>query len=59
MAKWKEEDTKKYQRDKGDKPDSSKDIARAEHQARNDYQKDGGSLPNRDLSSKQDVPSKK
>jgi hypothetical protein len=49
---------KEFQSSKGDTPDSSKDFARAEHQARNDYQDTGGSLSNRDRSSKEDVPSR-
>lgn len=49
---------KDYQSSKGEKPDSSKDFARAEHQARNDYQDSGGNLDNRDRGSKSDTPSR-
>lgn len=55
---WKE--AKDFQASKGDTPDSSKDFARAEHQARNDYQDSGspwGKLSNRDRSSKSDSSS--
>jgi len=48
---------KDFQSSKGDKPDSSKSFARAEHQARNDYQDSGsswGNLSSRDRSSKSD-----
>lgn len=62
MGKWEHKDTQEYQKDSGQKPDSGKDGARAEHQARQDYQKAGepfGPLSDRDSSTKQDVPSKK
>jgi hypothetical protein len=52
---------KDFQSSKGDRPDSSKDFSRAEHQARNDYQDSGshwGSLSRRDRSSKSDSPSR-
>jgi len=49
------DDAKEFQREKGETPDSSKEFSRAEHQARNDYQDSGGSLPNRDRTSKSDT----
>jgi hypothetical protein len=49
---------KDFQRSKGEEPDSSKQFSAAEHQARNDAQKSGENVGDRDLSSKKDVPSK-
>jgi len=55
------EAAKDFQREKGDTPDSSRDFARAGHQAANDYQDSGspfGPLSDRDRSSKSDIPSR-
>jgi hypothetical protein len=49
---------KDYQKSKGEEPDSSKQFSAAEHQAKNDAQRSGEDVGNRDLSSKEDVPSK-
>lgn len=61
---WKEpsdselvQDTKDFQSDSLDGPDSSSDFARAGHQARNDMQDLGdSSMENRDRAEKENVP---
>ena len=52
------EAAKDFQRSKGEEPDSSKQFSAAEHQAKNDAQRSGEDVGDRDLSSKEDVPSK-
>ncbi len=52
---------KEYNKETYGEDTSSKEISRANHQAKNDYQDDGepfGPLSNRDRSTKEDVPSK-
>jgi hypothetical protein len=59
--KWTKDDTRDNDKEAGNEPSSDKDIASAEHQARNDYQDSGepfGSLTNRNREDKEDVPSK-
>ncbi len=53
-----EEAAKEFQKEEKGGPDSSRQFAAAAHQARNDAQKAGEDLPNRDAGEKKDVPSK-
>jgi hypothetical protein len=53
-----QEAAKEFQEKEKGGADSSRQFAAAEHQARNDAQKAGESLPKRDASDKKDVPSK-
>ena len=53
------ETVKEHQRENEGGADSNKQFRAAEHQAHNDAQKSGEDLPNRDLSTKEDVPSKR